>query len=322
MTQTTEYVTNETTNPLVSVIVPAYNAAEFIARALESIATQTYRPIEIIVVDDGSTDDTSAVVEKLDIENLTLVHQQNQGVSQARNTGIAHATGELLSFLDADDEWAPKKLERQVPVILADDNVTLVCCDLVRWSRDKKLSPNLFSIDPPAEGENAWQTILSDNFLATPCVLTRTSLVRELGGFDPELVVAEDLDLWIRLALRGSVAAVRGEPLVTLHKLPNSLCMRETESAHDYRLPMIERHVKENAHRLKPSAARMIIGRQCYLTAENHYSQGHYKTSLKLFLKSLRKGYRPLYSLISATQATLAAFRAALTQSNRRTPSP
>ena len=115
--------------PLVSVILPVYNRAASVARAIDSVLAQTYEPLELIVVDDGSTDRTRDVVRQF-APGVTLVEQEHAGAYAARNRGIAHARGELIAFIDSDDAWLPEKLARQVP-LMSRDEVGLVFGDTV-----------------------------------------------------------------------------------------------------------------------------------------------------------------------------------------------
>ncbi len=115
-------------NPmLVSVIIPTYNRARTIERAVNSVLAQTWKEVEVIVVDDGSTDQTSEVL-KVYGDKIRVIHQQNGGASAARNTGIKAATGEIISFLDSDDEWLPSKTERQVKLLQRTESSGVVCC--------------------------------------------------------------------------------------------------------------------------------------------------------------------------------------------------
>src|SRR2546423_6262072 len=115
--------------PLISVIIPSYNSAHFVAHAVQSALGQTYQPLEVIVVDDGSTDGTRWILDTY-MEQIHYVYQANKGLPGARNTGIRHAQGEFLAFLDADDEWHSGKLSAQVPLLCADRRVALVHSDL------------------------------------------------------------------------------------------------------------------------------------------------------------------------------------------------
>src|SRR5262245_25838031 len=122
-------------SPLVSVIIPSYNSARFVSQAVRSVLEQTYSPLEIIVVNDGSTDDTVSVLDayKGDIQ---IVHQANGGVSKARNRGIREAKGKFIAFLDADDQWLPSKIQKQIDCLRANPSAALVHSDIYFFSDD------------------------------------------------------------------------------------------------------------------------------------------------------------------------------------------
>src|SRR4051812_26302017 len=113
------------TGPLVSVVIATYNSGRFVGQAVRSVLAQTYRPFEIVVVDDGSTDDTAGVLAGYR-DGVRYVYQENRGPAAARNRGIAEAAGELVAFLDADDEWHPEKLSRQWEALSASPRAGLV----------------------------------------------------------------------------------------------------------------------------------------------------------------------------------------------------
>ena len=120
--------------PLVSVVIPTYNCAHYLPAALESVLAQDYDPMEIIVVDDGSTDETQAVLQRY--PEVTCIRQANGGLSNARNTGINAARGEWIALLDADDIWPPGKLEEQMQILVAHPEVALLFGDTRRFSDD------------------------------------------------------------------------------------------------------------------------------------------------------------------------------------------
>src|SRR5687768_8169523 len=113
--------------PLISVIIPNYNYGIYLGQAIDSVLKQTYSKVEIIVVDDGSTDNSQDILIKYK-EKITFIKQANKGVGAARNTGVKNSSGEFVSFLDSDDIWLPTKLERQLEVMLADDEIGLITC--------------------------------------------------------------------------------------------------------------------------------------------------------------------------------------------------
>ena len=283
--------------PCVSVIVPTYNAAELVERAIRSILDQDYRPLEVLVIDDCSTDDTAARVGRLAAPEVRLIRlPQNAGAAGARNAGIAQATGELLAFLDADDCWRPGKLSRQVACLRPDPEVSLVACDYTAWKDARALGRYFSDERRPVQGADAWKTLLRYSFVTTSCVLTRTALVRALGGFSTDLVIAEDQDLWIRLALAGKVAVI-DEPLVDYHEVKGSLTKVHRLGERDFLLPMLERHVTLNAARLSPWERRTILGLRYFTVAWSLYRRGYRRQSLPVFLKAAAAGHRPLRAL-------------------------
>src|SRR6266568_3383608 len=139
--------------PLVTVIIPAYNAVATVARALDSALAQTYRPIEVIVIDDGSKDATSKIVASYRDERIRLLRlPRNQGESGAMNEGIASARGEYIAFLDADDEWLPTKLARQVPVLRENPKAAMVNCGCNRVDQSGDVTPD-WGTPPPGLGK-------------------------------------------------------------------------------------------------------------------------------------------------------------------------
>ncbi len=198
--------------PAVSVVIPLYNKGPYIARALNSVLAQTFQDFEVIVVDDGSTDDGAAVVRGFDDPRIRLIQQENQGVSAARNRGIEAARAELVAFLDADDEWLPRFLEtimclrRKFPEagvygtayhIMAEDLTTHV----------GSLSPYI-----PSE---PWEGLLPSYFkadalgappISASTVVVPKDILTEMGGFITDVWFGEDTDLWGRIALKYPIA--------------------------------------------------------------------------------------------------------------------
>lgn len=215
-------------NPLVSVIVPVYNGAEFVGAALESALRQTYRNIEIIVVDDGSSDGTLAILETFSRTDsrVKVVTQANGGVARARNQAIREAAGEFIAPLDADDLWEPTKIERQVLRMLeAGEKTGLVYCWWVWIDCDSAVLDR--SPGWRVEG-NALEDLLQINFTGNASVpLLRKSCVIEAGGYNEGLAAAaaggcEDWELALRIAARHAIAVVP-EMLVGYRRRPGSM---------------------------------------------------------------------------------------------------
>jgi len=191
-------------SPKVSVVITAFNSASFIRDALQSVADQTYRDFEIIVVDDGSEDDTGRIVKSSEI-SCKYIYQENQGASAARNTGLRAAGGEYINFLDADDLLLPDKLFTQVAFLDSHTDVDIVYGDTVYFYQDgtdrsqRRFSRGLRTPPFPTSG-NMLEVLVINSVFAVHAALVRRSCMVEIGGFDEHLRSAEDYDLWLRMA--------------------------------------------------------------------------------------------------------------------------
>ncbi len=237
---------NFSESPLVSVIIPAYNAEAFIARTLESVLAQSYSHLEVLVVDDGSRDRTAEIVQEF-VERdrrVTLIRQENAGVAMARNHAIDRAQGALIAPVDADDIWYPQKLEKQVACLQAKGpEVGLVysCSVLIdeddrilgRYSRRKKFKP---------EGP-VLSSLICSNFLdnaSSP--LIRRECFDQLGGYDPTLKAqkaqgCEDWDLYLRIAEHYHFAVVP-EYLIGYRQFIGSMATNSVAMSRSYELVM------------------------------------------------------------------------------------
>jgi glycosyltransferase involved in cell wall biosynthesis len=185
-------------NSLTSVIIPTYQCAQFIVEAIESVLAQTYKACEIIVVDDGSKDDTLRVLEHYQ-DRIVLISQENKGLPAARNVGIKASQGEFIAFLDADDVWLPDKLEKQIPLFQQNNEVGLVCSDIYYFDDVGKKSFTAFEQVPPRAGSVS-ETIFVRSFIPMPSVVVRRKCFDEVGFFDETLRSCEDLDMWLRVS--------------------------------------------------------------------------------------------------------------------------
>jgi glycosyltransferase involved in cell wall biosynthesis len=185
--------------PLVSVILPVFDRAGSVARAIESVLAQSYRPIELIVVDDGSTDGTAEILEAYR-GVATILRQANGGAYAARNLALRHAAGELVAFIDSDDAWLPDKLERQVPLMRPGIALVHGDIDIVVTPDDRATRTGMtaFKAVAPARGR-VLEALARGNFVATSTALVRRSALREIGGF-PEGRLSADYLAWFRIA--------------------------------------------------------------------------------------------------------------------------
>jgi glycosyltransferase involved in cell wall biosynthesis len=191
----------------VSAIIPTYNYGRFLREAIDSTLAQTYPALEVIVVDDGSTDDTPQILASYG-DRIRAIRQENLGVGAARNTGIAAAQGEYLAFLDSDDIWRPRKLECDVARFTADPGVGMVHCGAETFDNTgKTISVSLGGL----EGWVAPDLLRLDReVIAAPGsgMTVRQSIAEELGGYDPRLQPSEDWDFCYRVACRYRVGFV------------------------------------------------------------------------------------------------------------------
>ena len=187
----------------VSVVIPAHNAAMHIREAVESALAQSLPPLEIIIVDDGSTDDTRAVLDPFVVSGkVRYFAQENQGPAAARNAGIRQSRGALVAFLDADDLWCADKLMRQLPRF-ENPAIALVYADMSFFGDAHGPKASFFSVAAPFRG-HIFMPLVRTNFIPTSSVVVRKDAALAIGGFDEsrELIAVEDYDLWLRIAVR------------------------------------------------------------------------------------------------------------------------
>ncbi len=182
----------------VSVIIPTYNRAHLLARALDSVQAQTQPPLEIIVVDDGSEDETAALIQQC-YPTVRYLHQANRGVSAARNCGISQARGEWIALLDSDDEWLPERLTKQLQLAANAGDCPLVHSDEI-WIRNGR-RVNQMNKHAKAGGW-IFQHCLPLCAISPSAALIRRSLFEVVGLFDESLPACEDYDLWLRICSR------------------------------------------------------------------------------------------------------------------------
>lgn len=191
--------------PLVSVILPAYNAQAYIAQAVDSVLTQDYANLELLVIDDGSTDGT-ANHPMLQDRRIRVFQQNNAGPAVARNLGLAHARGELIAFIDADDLWLPGKLTAQVNYLQAHPDISIVFGGFQRWEPAANGSFVIPEVPPPAGTTHTltqpsgwiYTDLLLDSVVHIITAMVRRPVFDAVGLFDTQLPTGEDYDFWLR----------------------------------------------------------------------------------------------------------------------------
>jgi glycosyltransferase involved in cell wall biosynthesis len=200
--------------PLVSVIVPAFNAGHCLAESLRSVQAQTYGRLEVLVVDAGSADDTYEVAQDFaakDARFLALHHDTDPGLPASRNTALSRARGELIAFLDADDIWFPQKTAAQVELLRQDPRANLLFTNYWVWDGVQDLFRR-YEDRAKFPEHDVSRRLCYFNLFATSSVLVKRDTLDRVGFFDPEIRAAEDWDLWLRIAETGLWARGLWEP--------------------------------------------------------------------------------------------------------------
>ena len=209
------------TCPLVSAIIPAYNSAKTLGRAIDSVLEQTYPNIELIVVNDGSTDDTEGVARSY--PEVRFFSQWNEGPASARNLGARHARGEYLALLDDDDEWLRNKIERQMGVLARDSRVAALGARKVLVVVDSAGNELSRRVDHRVDGrleEVFFTRLMRGNRIPLSSVVLRQATFEEMGGFDLSIPPCTDRDLWLRMAASGKRLFNLGEVLYVRYQRP------------------------------------------------------------------------------------------------------
>ena len=197
--------------PLFSVIIPTFNRSHVLLRAVDSVLKQTYKNFELIVVDDGSTDETQTILEgHIKEGQIKYLRQENKGVSSARNFGVRNSKGDWLAFLDSDDEWLKSKLEKQVELLQKRPELRLIHGEEL-WVRNGK-RVNQKKIHQKFGGF-IYEKCLPLCLISPSAVIIERKLYEEMGGFDEEFVVCEDYDLWLKITSLYEVGFVT-EPII------------------------------------------------------------------------------------------------------------
>lgn len=276
-------------NPVVSVIIPTYNRAHLIERALDSVLAQTYENMDIIVVDDASIDDTEAVVRRYSDSRIRYVrHDQNQGGSAARNSGIRLAKGEYIAFLDSDDEWVPEKVQRHLDVFQTHPEYHVV------YSAVKNVYPDgTFRIrqhDGP-EGEIFDQLMVRNVVGPTSAFVIKRECFARVGGFDESLPSAQDYDMWLRLAKHYRFKRIP-EPLVIYYWHGDQIT-KNVEAKWHGMIAILEKY-KEDLRKMHPTVTadrHFRLGKHLVDAGHPVEGRGHLLRALRMY------PWRPQYTM-------------------------
>ena len=278
--------------PKVSVIIPTYNSAQYIAEAIESVLAQTYKDYEIIVVDDGSIDNTREVLKPF-MDKIIYVYKENGGQASARNLGIKMSKGEYIAFLDSDDIWLPQKLELQVELLDSRPEVGLVYSDNYRFTDDEGII-GLGSQRVQGLSGMVFNSLFLKNFIPTLTVMVRRKCLDDVGLFDESkhIVHSEDYDLWLRIAKKYEIAYI-DKPLAKYRYRYHRKDGFNKEIIDRAYMATME-VIKKNIHNLEGNESerrKLIKQRMANLFFEWGYTHFYFQVDLKkarkLFLKSM-----------------------------------
>ncbi len=297
------YPAGMTCTPLISVVIPAWNAAATLPATLDSVLGQDYPRLEVIVADDGSTDATGDIVRGYGDRVVHLPGENHGGPSRPRNRGLARATGDLVALFDSDDLMAPGKLSAAARVLNDFPEADLLFTDFrVIDAEDRELAPSVLahyqSFRSAVErtrtadvglisGEKLFIELMRANFIGTSSVVFRREAVIEVGGFDEALRNADDRDLWFRLARGGSVFAFLDRIMHSYRSLPGGVTGRGAR-----RLPGSLRVLKRQEKYIRSREARGVwrkaMRRSLASLAWHQRDEGHFAEALRSYARAIR----------------------------------
>ena len=270
-------------DPLVSIIIPTYNRGWILKEAINSVLAQDFTDFELIVVDDGSTDKTQDILNTYN-EDIRALRQNNQGVSAARNAGIASALGRFIAFLDSDDLWLPKKLSTQIDFFKSNRDA-LICQTDEIWIRNgvrvnpkkrhKKFSGDLF------------KRSLSLCLISPSAVMIKRSLFEEVGVFDETLPACEDYDLWLRISCRYPVHLIK-TPLI-IKRGGHDDQLSSASGLDRFRIEALKKIIESNLlSKEQYSAAAKVLKQKCAIYANGCLKRG--RRDKALYYETLARG--------------------------------
>ncbi len=296
----------------VSVIIPVRNGKEFIGECLDSVIKQDYQALEIIVIDDGSTDFDYQTLSQLDAR-IKVIRLEGRGVSHARNAGMAHASGEYIAFLDADDIWFPGKITAQVRYFESHPDVGCVFGRFKRWEANEagKFEPAAQLLEPchaltDAEPERSgwlYTRLLTGLLVGMNTAMIRREVYQMLGGFDESMRIGEDYLFWLKISRIYEMHALDGA--VALYRIHGSSAMRKLDDD-NHQVQMLKTAVARWGLN-NPDGSTLSVDTyskriaECEFThAYNHFWRGSGQVARRSFLAAMRGGVLPARSFLYA----------------------
>lgn len=274
--------------PFFSIILPTYNRAHFLPKAIESVLAQTFEDWELVIVDDGSTDNTKEVVASYRDPRIVYIYQENQERSAARNNGISQATGEYICFLDSDDYYLPVKLNEYWKAIESKDPATTIFYDGLVFENDGIKATTPLPIKRP---ETSMYEFLLLNPIG-PLQVCVPAYLFESQKFNPSLRIGEDVELWLRLAPKASFIPVMSYQTVALEHDDRSINLKKYDTAKE-QLKQLDLIFQQYDDKQISRKVRSQLLSNCYFNSAKHYmtNDKKWKALIKV-LQSLQCGPR------------------------------
>jgi len=257
----------ENENPLVSIIIPNYNHASYLGDAIRSVLHQEYRSFEVIVVDDGSTDNSREVAEQFD-DKIHYIYQENAGLSAARNTGIRASKGSLVGVLDADDMYESKFLDTLVGALTSDPGADGVYCGYQFVDENNNLLPQIENRAVPSD--DLYGALLDGNFFVPESIFLRKHVYEDVGFFDEALRACEDWDVWLRVTKKYRI--IHSPQILTRHRVLAGSMSTDPLRMLTARLAVLKKHIGDEPSTGGSSNAHRAYGR-AYLGSCVEYLQ-------------------------------------------------
>jgi glycosyltransferase involved in cell wall biosynthesis len=293
------------TEPRVSVLIPTYNRAAYLREAIGSALGQTFRDIEVVIVDDGSTDGTAKIVREITDPRVRYLWQANHGVAAALNTAWHAARGEYLARLDSDDVWLPDLLAQFIATLDADPGLGLVYARAQWMDAQGNLLPQI--LGAPEKFPGQWlKSLLYGDFVCPIAVMFRRTCIERAGGYDESLIGNEDWDLWIRMAEHCRFAyrnQILARYRVHAQNLTSSVSEQSLRLFSD-RIRVLEKFFARSDVPAEVLAIKPLAFRNVYLDiAMRHFTARHWHDGFDYSLRAIRVGPNPLTSAMRVITA-------------------
>jgi glycosyltransferase involved in cell wall biosynthesis len=256
------------TTPLVDAIITCHNYGRFLGDAIDSVLAQTYPELAVVVIDDGSTDDTAEVAARYADRGVRYVYRSQGGAGRARNTGVRATSGSLIAFLDADDAWLPHRVTAQVAHLERHPEVALVAAHAFACDEAMRPSSIVHALKGPPSGRMLEALLVHNVVLNPSSVLVRRSALEAAGGFS-EIPFGEDWDTWIEIAKRFPIGFV-DLVVAMVRRHSASITPRRGRSRVDVNLAIVERHLSD----VRPAWKRRLLRRRAASAAYLHAGLG------------------------------------------------